>query len=169
MRTNDEILAKMRDENWGDLFGTRQGDLLAWLPFEQAKEWLKPEATKETWDKNGFPRASTDDAVFAEIKGYMPFAWEKANDCRWLSAGRSMYHMQAWLWLLGVDDAEVARLEDYTLYGKPQLRAICEAFGIPWQHLDNGAWRNNEDDSGAGPTDWFKLNIPDHLKAAALA
>ncbi len=165
MRSIEEIAAKMRDKNFADFLGTRQGDLLEWLPFDQAREWLKPEATKGDWDKAGFPRPLGDAAVIAQIKDYMPFAWEKANNCRGISAGRSISHMQAWLWLLGADDA-VAALDDYSHYGKPQLRAICEALEIDWSSLDDGHWRNSESDDGAGPTDRVKIALPEHLKAA---
>lgn len=166
MRTIDEIAAKI--PSCDDMFGTVRGDLMEWLPFERAAQLdlLNEDATKEMWAKAGFPRPPTDDAVINEIKSYMPFAWGKANDCRGLSAGRSLLHMEAWLWLLGVGDAS-EQLDDYTHYGKPQLKAICEAFGVDWKALDDGCWRNSESDSGAGPSDHFKLNLPDGLKVAA--
>jgi hypothetical protein len=164
MRTISEIEAKIKAAD--DLFGTVRGDLMQWLPFDRAKEMdlVSDTATAEKWAEAGFPRPLSDEAAINEIKGYMPFAWDKANNCRGLSAGRSILHMQAWLWLLGADDAQ---LDDYTHYGKPQLKAICEAFGIDWKALDDGHWRNNEDDAGAGPADSFHLVLPDSLKRAA--
>ena len=109
MRSTDEILAKMRDKEFEDFFGTRRGDLLEWLPFDHAREWLKPEATPEKWAEYKFPRPATDEAVLEQIRDYMPFAWKKANNCRGLSAARSILHMQAWLWLLGADEAPARR------------------------------------------------------------
>jgi len=164
MRSIEEIFAKANDASFADFFGTRVGDLVEWLPFDKAREWLKPESTEEDWTKAGFPRPRTDDEVIGQIKSYMPFAWEKANGCRGLSAGRSLCHMSAWLWLLGVDDA-VEQLDEYSHYGKPQLRAICEAFGIDWHALDDGIWRNSEDDAGRPPLDGYKLKLPDQFAA----
>lgn len=166
MRTIDEIAAKI--PTCDDLFGTVRGDLMEWLPFDRAVklDLLKEGATEAKWNAAGFPRPLTDDSAINEIKSYMPFAWGKANDCRGLSAGRSLCHMSAWLWLLGVDDSD-EQLDDYSHYGKPQLRAICEAFGVDWKALDDGHWRNDESDRGAGPSDHFKLNLPERLKVAA--
>jgi hypothetical protein len=80
----------------------------------------------------------------------MPFAWEKANDCRGLSANRSIEHMTAWLWMLGDDLAD--KMDGlYEYYGKPCLRAICEKYGCKWQQWDDGVWRNSEDDDGIAP------------------
>jgi hypothetical protein len=83
---------------------------------------------------------------------YMSFAWDKANNCRGLSAGRSIDHMKAWLWLLGESEM-AAKIAHFSHYGKPQLRAICERFGWDWRAWDDGEWRNNEDDDGVKPED----------------
>lgn len=52
--------------------------------------------------------------------------------------------------MLGEDQA-VKKLDSYELYGKPQLRAICEHFGWDWTQWDDGIWRNSESDEGVGP------------------
>ena len=80
----------------------------------------------------------------------MAFAWEKANHRRGISAGRSLDHMSAWLWLLGHDEAADAML-DHDHYGKPRLRAICEAFGWDWRQWDDGRWTNEEQADGLAP------------------
>lgn len=166
MRTTEEIQAKARDKDWNDIFGTRVGDVIEFLSFNDVREWLKDEATEESWTKAGMPKARDPQTIIGLIRDYMPFAWDKANGCRGLSAGRSIMHMQAWLWMLGADEA-VAQIEDYSHYGKPQLKAICEAFGIDWKSLDDGVWRNSESDAGAGPHDRFTLKLPDDIKRAA--
>ncbi len=48
MRTFQEIQAKARDKDFGDLFGTRVGDIIEWLPFDMAREWLKETAKVRT-------------------------------------------------------------------------------------------------------------------------
>jgi hypothetical protein len=165
MRTIDEIVAKARDTSRADLFGTKVGDIIEWLPFDRAREWLKETATADDWAKAGFPRPLTNESVVQEIVAYMPFAWDKANNNRGLSAGRSICHMQAWLWLLGADEA-AETIENYRLYGKPQLRSICEALGINWQALDDGRWTDTEDGDGAGPIAGPDLKFP-HLETAS--
>ena len=76
----------------------------------------------------------------------MGFAWDKANNRRGLSSGRSIDHMRTWLWLDGKDDL-AEQIEDYEYYGKPQLVAVCNEYGIDWKQYDDGEWVNNEDDT----------------------
>lgn len=63
---------------------------------------------------------------------YMPFALGKAQDHRGLSASRSIDHFRAWLWMLSDDETlgfcDVE--ENYTNYGAPILREICENYGF---------------------------------------
>lgn len=146
MRTDEQIIAHITKLEDSDFLGFIRIDLLAYLPFEAAKQFLKEEATGDDWKV--LPRDR--ESIVAQIKDYMSFAWGKANDCRGLSAGRSLNHMQAWLWMLGEEDAAKS-LDDYELYGKPQLRAICEHFGWDWSQWDDGHWKNNEDGYGAPP------------------
>lgn len=144
MRTEQEILARIEEIKERDWLGFERGDLISALSFDAAKPFLKPEATAEGWVR-------LDDPMVA-IKEYMAFAWDKANNCRGLSAGRSMTHMLAWLWL-AEENEFVSRmdLEDYSHYGKPQLRAICEHFEIDWRQYDDGRWANSESDTGVPP------------------
>ena len=37
--------------------------------------------------------------VISKIKEYLPFTWEKANNCRGLSAMRSMQHFRNWFYM----------------------------------------------------------------------
>jgi len=138
MKTQDEIVIRIRDRKEHDFFGFETSEYLDYLDFDHAKEFLKPEATKEKWEKDihGKARPPAD-----MIKDYMPFAWDKANNCRGISAARSICHMIAWLWLDGKDWSE---LEDYEYYGKPQLVRICKEYGIDWRALDDNRWRNDE-------------------------
>lgn len=149
-RSDEAVVAEVRriQASGEDFFGFITGDLVTTLPFDLAKEFLLPSANASEWEAHG---KSVGDIV-ARIRDYLPFAWDKANGCRGLSAGRSINHMQAWLWLLGENEASV-QIEDYDRYGKPQLRAISEAVGFDWKSADDGAWRNSEDGEGASAAD----------------
>ena len=82
------------------------------------------------------------------MEDYMPFAWDKANGCRGLSALRSLIHFAAWLWLLSNEDYNhfggFKGLSDYQFYGKEKLIDICERFN--WDHFqwDDGVRSNSE-------------------------
>lgn len=139
-RTVGEILAEIERVQAEDIFGAATSDLVQALPFQSAKPFLKDGVTEEQW------KQSTEPAQ--EIRDYMGFAWGKANDCRGLSASRSIDHMRAWLWLDGKDELS-KRLDDvYEFYGKPCLVLICKEYGIDWRALDDGCWVNSEDEDG---------------------
>ena len=129
-----------------DFFGAEVEDLLSRLSFSAARPFLVDEATEDDWTM--YPRDA--ESIKAEMLDYMPFAWDKANHCRGLSAHRSIDHMAGWLWLLGYD-AAVEQISTYDRYGKPQLRAICEEFGWDWRQWDDGRWANDEMEEGDPP------------------
>ena len=136
-RTQDEILARIKELEPKDFFGDQCSDLVQFLTFENAKPWLKEGVTSEQWQQLTDPVKC--------IRDYMKFAWGKANDCRGLSARRSVQHMQAWVWLDGKDEL-ADRLEDvYEFYGKPCLVLVCQEYGIDWKELDNDSWVDYED------------------------
>ncbi len=139
MRTQKEIIARINSRKKEDFLGWEINEYILYLDYDHAKEFLKPESTQKQWEqKETKPPADA-------IKDYMPFAWDKANNCRGLSASRSICHMIAWLWLDGKDWPE---LQDYQYFGKPQLVHICKEYGIDWETLDDGRWRNDESDKG---------------------
>lgn len=144
MRTTEEIVERMRAIKEDDFFGFRRGDLVAYLPYEAAKEFLVSgmAGTKEEWETMLAGRPKPLDAAL----GYLPFAWDKANNCRGLSAMRSLEHLREWLWLSGHEIADKVNkwADEYTHYGKPVLREICEAFGVDWRALDDGRWLQKE-------------------------
>ena len=146
MRSDDEIVERLRQIRERDWLGTEQGDLVAVLPFERAKEFLNERTDSTKW--NQLPR--DDDAVKSRMHDYMNFAWRKANDRRGISASRSLDHMSAWLWLLG-REAAAEQVREYDQYGKARLRAICEAFGWDWKQWDDGLWTSVETEDGQPP------------------
>lgn len=129
-RTQDEIVAKIKaiNESGEDFFGAMGSDLVAYLDYEHAKEFISESVIEEAWNQSN-PGNPIDD-----LKGYMEFAWGKARGHRGLSASRSVQHMQAWLWLAG-DDELLAFTQDpnnYAMYGVPILAKICEKYEIPF-------------------------------------
>jgi hypothetical protein len=135
MRTDEEILARIEERKNIDWMGFESNDLIIRLPFDKVKHLLTPEATEADWQ----PAPRDRDSLIAVMREYMPFAWEKANDCRGISAGRSMHHYMAWTWLAGDDLGE---LLSYEFYGKDNLVKICQHYG--WDHTqwDDGIRTN---------------------------
>lgn len=130
MRTQEEISARY-DALKGQFMWFGGEVLLGYLDYDHAKPFLKPETTAEKWTP--CERTRSDDDVLERMRDYMAFAWEKVEDHRGISAGRSVEKMTEWLWLLGDDDlVRFAEDEDnYPQYGAPVLKAICDKYGFP--------------------------------------
>lgn len=160
MRTQQEILAKMEEVKSIDIFGVIQSDLIDYLDFNNAKQFLQEGVKEHEWNEN-YPKS--DPA--AEIREYLPFAWKKANDCRGLSAARSLMHLHAWLWLMGKDDL-VTKLDDYQYYGKPQLVMCGKLVGFDHSTLTTQPWVNDE--CGDPLPDDEKLEIIEQWEGYAL-
>ena len=139
MRTQKEILARIDEIREEDFFGVEQSDLIGYLDFDNAKPFLKPETTEASWTEILDKRVTPLD----EMKKYMSFALDKAENHRGLSAGRSVSHFRAWLWLIGDDEllAFINKEENYRYYGVPILRKIGEKYNIPLP--TDETWFNN--------------------------
>jgi hypothetical protein len=133
MRSDQEILDRIKQikESGHDWLGFEQSFLIIYLPFELAKPYLVEGTTPDQWED--VPRDR--DAVLAKMLDYMPFAWEKAVNRRGVSAGRSMNHYSAWVWLAGDD---LGNLNEYEFYGKDNLVKICEHYGWDPTRWDDG-------------------------------
>lgn len=140
-RTPDEIIDRIADIKEDDFFGAETNNLVAYLPFELAKPYLDDTVTETAWTEYRTKVKSPLDSM----RDYLPFAWDKANNCRGLSAGRSLMHIRAWLWLAGYDEL-VDRLPDYEYYGKPQLVMCSVLVAFNWAKVDNSVWTNGEDE-----------------------
>lgn len=138
-RTQAEIIERLRTNKKRDPFGWATMDLVEWLDFEQAKEFLKPDVTAEQWKEHYKPKPVRDQMV-----EYMPFAWEKANDCRGLSAGRTLDHYSNWLWLIGEDKMSES-ITNYEYYGKDNLAELCKFLGLESSQWDDGRRVNSEE------------------------
>jgi hypothetical protein len=137
MRTTDEIIKRIKTRGARSFFGFEVPHYILALAFKDANPWLKKTAKAEDWDG-----PLTDEQVKERAVDYMPFAWEKANGFRGISASRSISRYIAWMWLLGHDNTE--RWENYSFYGKPQLREICGLLGLDADKWDDSVRLNNE-------------------------
>lgn len=135
-RTQEEIVKRFHERKKGDLLGFEVDEYILYLDYKHAKPFLKKDVEEKDWEQERVTPAE-------KIKDYMKFAWKKANDCRGISAGRSISHMIAWLWLDGQDKfLEENNIEEYEYYGKPQLVKICELYKIDWKQWDDGVRTN---------------------------
>lgn len=136
MRTQEEIVKRINERKGNDILGFETDIYITYLDYKHAKPFLKKDVEGGNWK----PKKTNPTE---ELKSYMPFAWEKANNCRGISAGRSIMHMVAWLWLDGQDEFLLNNdIKNYEYYGKPQLIAICELYGINWKQYDDGVRTN---------------------------
>ena len=131
MKTQEEIKQKIYEWEKNDFFGFKTTDIIVFLDYENAKEFLKNESKKEEWQQE----KRTPKEIMID---YMDFAWEKANNHRGLSAARTMEHYQAWLWLDGNEELS-NEMEDYEFYGKDNLVKVCE-----YLVLDSSKWDDGE-------------------------
>jgi hypothetical protein len=158
-RSSAEIKARYEEvsQRFLDFQG---GDLLPYMDYEDAKPFLNKGVTAE---QLADARAGLDSPL-QEALEYLPFAWEKANDCRGLSASRSVDHLKAWLWLAGydVDDDFDTR---YQYYGKPCLVTASELVGFDWRAYDDKTWRNDE--TGPGIRDGIRDALIEEAIVAA--
>lgn len=160
LRTFEEINNRIKEVAPDDFLGVIRSDLIAFLPWHYAKEYLSTEGddpvTPEKWGEAY--EAYDEPTVRAKILDYLPFAWGKANDCRGISANRSIDHFLAWSWLL--DEEFYTNLQNsydngYELYGKPQLVLVSEYMGFDWRSEDNDCWTNSEMGGGITADEYF--------------
>jgi hypothetical protein len=143
-RTDEEIVARIQSV-CNHVFDFQTGDLLPYLSsFEVAKPFLADEVTEEQF--NEFHKEAIDPAQ--QARDYLEFAWDKANNCRGLSASRSVDHLKAWLWLAGYDGVDEDFDKRYQFYGKPCLVVASIMVGFSWKAHDDGNWTNYEGTAG---------------------
>ena len=128
VRTQEEILKRF--ESVDDLFGTQKGDLICYMSFENAKQFLKEDYVKEV--ESGQKEWNISISPKERILDYLEFAYSKAENQRGLSASRSMLHFKTWIWL---DDKKfydeiIYDIENYTNYGLSVLDKISKHYGF---------------------------------------
>ncbi len=141
MRTERDIINRVKDIAEDDFFKWQSNDLLYYVSWDcllEVRDEKEAKATQAEWAER--PAQNLKD----EIIEYLPFAWDKANNCRGISSSRSIEHLLAWAWLHSDALYEGLTNVEYEFYGKPQLVFISEAFNVDWKELDNGQWGNDE-------------------------
>lgn len=140
MRTQDEIVQRIIERRSQDIFGFEVSEYFSYLDYEHAMICGEVEGPENGWDEA--TSEPTLEHIQKEMKDYMPFAWDKANGCRGISANRSIIHYIAWIWLICNDEllewVEEEYRERYHHYGKPILEHICENYGWDPKEYDNG-------------------------------
>jgi len=134
-RTDDEIISRINVVTDRDFLGFEVSDLVLCLEYEKAKQFITTDVIQKDWEV--VSREPAD--VISMMHDYMPFAWDKANNCRGLSAGRSLSHYSAWIWLAGDD---LGDLLEYEFYGKDKLVLICNYYGWDSSEWDDGIRTN---------------------------
>lgn len=124
--TQEEIVSEIKRLEKDDPFGFKRGDLLRYLDFDHAKPYLGKWVTDEDWE---FPLPKDRESILKEMENYMTFAWDKATSHRGLSAGRSMAHYTAWIWMIN-DQDRFGNLENYDDYGIENLKLISDTYGF---------------------------------------
>lgn len=145
MKTDSEICERIGAITEEDGFGFERQLLVTYLGFEAARPYLREGLSKEDWEPHW--REPNEENVRKDMLDYLPFAWEKANGCRGISAIRSLLKFRAWIWFLGEDDLyEEIMGGDYQWYGKPQLILVSKLVDFDWKEADSNEWRNDEMD-----------------------
>lgn len=129
MKSVQEIKDKIKEGFPTDFFGFATGDLVYALPYEAAKDYLEEdfiakENAKEEYEKQA---TLTDEAVIGKIIDYIPFAQEKIDCERGLSADRSCQHFITWFWLIDEAFSKMLRnlyVYHYAPYGQPLLDEV---------------------------------------------
>lgn len=135
MKTQQEIVGRILERSENDVLGFETKEYYDFLDYAHAKPFLKPETTEGDWNRLSiYPSPGN---LLVTMLEYMPFAWEKANDCRGISANRSIGHYEAWLWLMDDGFLEQFNTIEYEHYGKEKLIAICEKYGWEWKQWDD--------------------------------
>ena len=125
MIKQEEILNFMQETKDKDILGVMRNDCVECLDYDAAKEYLKDNITEEKWSKI---QVKSDKDLLKQIKEYLPFAWEKAQDKRGISASRSVQHFKTWVYIYGDKEFydKITEMEDadYVPYGIPILECV---------------------------------------------
>ena len=136
LRSNDAIERHLKNEMERSLFAFGVQAAAEIVPYGSIKSLLKEGITEESYAE-GMPKYTRDN-VIEVMREYMGrIGWDKAENHRGISAGRTIEKMEMWIWLLGEDDWNTYlkhRREDpvdYAPYGAPILHLICWLYKFP--------------------------------------
>ena len=130
MRTQEEIRSHYDATRDDDFLGFMAVVLVSHLDYGHCRDLLKDSVTEADWSAKPVDRES----VLEEAREYMArIGWEKVEDHRGISTGRTCQKMSVWMWLLEEPHLAVLALDDgaYSPYGAPILKEICDYFSWP--------------------------------------
>ncbi|TDD77706.1 hypothetical protein [Actinomadura rubrisoli] len=132
-RTPEEITARIKGiDADGDWLGFRREVLVQALDFEDARAYLRADATEQEWNLQRH-----DDDLWAAAARYYEFALTKIEGHRGISANRSVDKLGEFAWLLGRDDViDVMDAAGYPQYGAPKVKAFGDALGMPFPEYE---------------------------------
>jgi len=133
-RTAAEVLAYVGSDGEPSFLGFDREALARFLSFEEARPWMKPDATADGWPA---PLPRTREASLAEAVDYIQrVGIDKAVNHRGISANRTVEKLRVLCWLAGDEEAvKICDTEPYPNYGAPILRALCRHLGVNYASL----------------------------------
>jgi hypothetical protein len=142
--TQDQIVERIHRTKANDMLGFEWHEYLRFLDYDNVKQFLKEDADIKPEDVK--PPELTREGMLTIMHDYMGFAWDKANNCRGISANRSIMHYIAWTFLAGdlefCEQLEEEYAKNYQYYGKEILIMICKFYNWDWKDLDDGVRTN---------------------------
>ena len=141
MRTDKEIVERLKEIESNDEYGFERNYLLEYLSFSHAKPFLKEGVTEEEWD-NVRPK-SDEDSLVNRIEEHLEVAWFMANNRRTLQCKKSLSLLRALTWMKRDGLFPILLSEEkFRYHGKPQFAILSNSFLeiTSWRDLDNGEW-----------------------------
>lgn len=159
MRTKNEIIARIEELSPSpvDMFGVMAGLLVFFLPYADARRFLKRNVSRDEWKKHQHP--ITEERVRFLILAGVRASWKIANERKGVDSNKGFMVLEALCWILGPEHHEWAHRTFWTRgimahYGKPQLVELHERYSLgPWRELDDGKWHNSDFDVDLTPDD----------------
>jgi len=130
MRTKEEVSEFVEKHLNEMLFLEFQGKLLLpFCTFETLRKLIKKEVLDDKVRE--MMEELVEEKIIEEIRNYLPFAFEKAENQRGISANRSIEHFLAWTWLIDKEFHDKIFFEyetNYYNYGMSILKMIKEKY-----------------------------------------
>jgi hypothetical protein len=129
-RTQDEIVARFREEQDDDVFGWMREVLLEAMTAESLQAALPAVSAADAADVTS---DSGPDRIEGLARTYLTFAVGKIVNHRGISATRSVQKLAGYAWVLGRDDIVTAmEAAGYAQYGAPKVKAFADGMGWPF-------------------------------------
>lgn len=143
-RTYKEIVVKGRELLVEFIGSFTIDDLVGYLPYKYAKEFIKKETTSDEWEM--YKREYKIKNVIQDMADYMKIAWETVVEGNASPVATMMEHYQNWFWLIG-DDVMTAMCKEYDFNscGRSTLIKICKFLGIDHTEFDDRCKKMEEE------------------------